>query len=127
MSNKLSLRAKLLLSAVMTIFLIVLLGGVGIFKMNQMANVAGQALLETKAEDATKESVEKAHTFFKTQVQEWKNILIRGNDPQNFDKYLGQFGDEEKKVQSALNTASGSMKALGLDSVHPGWNPERCG
>ena len=114
MSNKHSLRAKLLLSAVMTSALIVLLGGVGTFKMNQMANVAGQALRETKAEDATKESVENAHAYFKTQVQEWKNILIRGNDPQNFDKYLAQFGDEEKKVQSALSTASASMKALGL-------------
>ena len=94
MSNKHSLRAKLLLSAVMTSALIVLLGGVGTFKMNQMANVAGQALRETKAEDATKESVENAHAYFKTQVQEWKNILIRGNDPQNFDKYLAQFGEK---------------------------------
>ncbi|UZE95896.1 methyl-accepting chemotaxis protein [Alkalimarinus alittae] len=37
---------------------------------------------------------------FKGQVQEWKNILIRGSDPSNLNKYWGRFEEQEAKVQS---------------------------
>lgn len=47
-------------------------------------------------------SVGRAQTDFKTQVQEWKNILIRGNDKTNFDRYLKGFESEEAAVQLEL-------------------------
>lgn len=37
---------------------------------------------------------------FKGQVQEWKNVLIRGSDPSSLDKYWGRFEKQEAKVQS---------------------------
>ncbi|MFD2230813.1 methyl-accepting chemotaxis protein [Alkalimarinus sediminis] len=37
---------------------------------------------------------------FKGQVQEWKNVLIRGSDPANLDKYWGRFEQQEAKVQA---------------------------
>ncbi|WP_250656468.1 methyl-accepting chemotaxis protein [Alkalimarinus coralli] len=37
---------------------------------------------------------------FKGQVQEWKNVLIRGSDPSNLDKYWGRFEKQEAKIQS---------------------------
>ena len=114
MLNKLNLRAKLILLSIVTILLLALLGGVGILKMHQMAAITEQGLLAVKTENAAMAAVENANLQFKTQVQEWKNILIRGNDSQNFDKHLAQFDDMEMKVQSALGTASGLMKELGL-------------
>lgn len=39
---------------------------------------------------------------FKTQVQEWKNILIRGHDAEQYDKYLKRFTDRENDVQQYL-------------------------
>lgn len=40
---------------------------------------------------------------FKTQVQEWKNVLIRGSDPDNLDKYWGRFQQREADIQTALD------------------------
>lgn len=37
---------------------------------------------------------------FKRQVQEWKNVLIRGKDPKQLKKYWGKFKAQEEKVQS---------------------------
>lgn len=37
---------------------------------------------------------------FKKQVQEWKDILLRGQTPADLDKYTRQFHDEEARVRS---------------------------
>jgi methyl-accepting chemotaxis protein len=36
---------------------------------------------------------------FKIQVQEWKNVLLRGSDPKQLEKYWGKFEEREAKVQ----------------------------
>ncbi|MBC9252068.1 chemotaxis protein [Pseudomonas alcaligenes] len=46
--------------------------------------------------------VDQANLEFKSQVQEWKNVLLRGQDPANLDKYWKQFEDQEAKVQKIL-------------------------
>lgn len=40
---------------------------------------------------------------FKTQVQEWKNTLLRGSDPVSLEKYWGEFEKNEQKVQDNAN------------------------
>ncbi len=41
----------------------------------------------------------KMNLRFKTQVQEWKNTLIRGEDPGQLDKYWGRFLDHAETIQ----------------------------
>src|SRR5436190_1539803 len=36
---------------------------------------------------------------FKTQVQEWKNILLRGQDPHDLEKYRRSFFEHENRVR----------------------------
>jgi len=44
-----------------------------------------------------------AQVSFKIQVQEWKNILLRGEDPEKLDKYFKGFTEEEANVRSKLS------------------------
>ncbi|TRX76322.1 methyl-accepting chemotaxis protein [Pseudomonas mangiferae] len=46
--------------------------------------------------------LDQANYDFKLQVQEWKDVLLRGKNPQNLDKYWTQFEAQEAKVQATL-------------------------
>jgi len=45
-----------------------------------------------------------AQLHFKKQVQEWKNVLLRGYEPELYERYLDQFYDEERNTRNALET-----------------------
>ncbi|MFA6314072.1 MAG: methyl-accepting chemotaxis protein [Sterolibacterium sp.] len=112
--NNLKTSTKLLLLAVTSSALLLLLSAVGIFEMRSMAGENSHGLRAAKTESEAVQAVENAQAHFKTQVQEWKNILIRGNDPANFDKHTAQFTEEETKVQGYLGSATGLMKERGI-------------
>ena len=52
---------------------------------------------------------------FKKQVQEWKNVLLRGRNPVDFDKYWTQFTYQEALTASQLAELEGLMVELGMD------------
>ena len=47
--------------------------------------------------------IEEANLQFKIQVQEWKNVLLRGRQPADMDKYWQQFQAREQQVQQLLD------------------------
>ena len=50
--------------------------------------------------------VDQANLQFKMQVQEWKDVLLRGKQPADRDKYWGQFEAQEGQVQDTLGRLS---------------------
>ena len=72
------------------------------------------SLVEQNVEILT--DITNAHVIFKTQVQEWKNILIRGNDAAQFEKYVTRFKQRSAQTQALLSHAIKISKELSLDS-----------
>jgi len=48
------------------------------------------------------EGTRTAQVQFKTQVQEWKNILLRGHEPAQFEHFLGAFLARNDEIQDQL-------------------------
>ncbi|WP_297840131.1 methyl-accepting chemotaxis protein [Pseudomonas sp.] len=50
----------------------------------------------------TSQLLDEANLQFKIQVQEWKNVLLRGKQPAELSKYWGQFDERQRQVQDIL-------------------------
>ncbi len=61
-----------------------------------------------------------AQVDFKKQVQEWKDLLIRGQNPESYDQYFSNFEKEERLVQDTLNILEFEMDKLGMDKSKVG-------
>ncbi|QFS86308.1 MULTISPECIES: methyl-accepting chemotaxis protein [unclassified Marinobacter] len=54
---------------------------------------------------------------FKTQVQEWKNVLIRGADSDQLEKYWQRFQKEEASIQAQLDSLIPAVEAASAKSL----------
>jgi len=57
-----------------------------------------------------------AQLDFKKQVQEWKDTLLRGNDPELFKKYSDQFAQREATVDADLQSLQKLFAGAGVDT-----------
>ncbi|MBF0566772.1 MAG: hypothetical protein HQK89_16220 [Nitrospirae bacterium] len=57
-----------------------------------------------------------AQVTFKKQVQEWKDMLLRGTNPEMLEKYTKNFNNQEEKVQISLKDLKAIMEKLGLQT-----------
>ncbi|MBP8184650.1 MAG: methyl-accepting chemotaxis protein [Pseudomonas sp.] len=98
---KRSLRAQLLALLGGSLLLILL---IALSCFNSLANDVGayRNLLTGPIEAA--KLIEESNLAFKNQVQEWKNLLIRGQSPSEFAKHWSQFETQERKIQEILST-----------------------
>jgi methyl-accepting chemotaxis protein-1 (serine sensor receptor) len=80
----------------------------GIYSLNQsLADYATTVRVGSESAYATK-GVESA---FKTQVQEWKNVLLRGKDPKDLDKHWGAFTKSERAVDESAKDLLAALPA----------------
>ena len=93
-SRSTSVQTKLLgaLALGLTVILFCALGGLASAWLSLSTEVPPQVQRAADAERVGRE--------FRAQVQEWKNVLIRGNDPAMLEKHLKAFKDNGAQVQT---------------------------
>ncbi|CAD2243004.1 methyl-accepting chemotaxis protein [Xanthomonas arboricola] len=90
-----SLQSKLLgaLALGLSVILLCALGGLGTAWLSLSGKVPPEVAQASSSEEITRD--------FRLQVQEWKNVLIRGRDPGLLDKHLSAFREQGRKVQAS--------------------------
>lgn len=104
MLQKLSLKLKITLLVILVSGSMIILGALGFKEINDISKVSNQKFVSIDTQMEFLMDIERAHVAFKIQVQEWKNVLIRGNDQSQFDKYLAGFNKRDQEVQQHLAT-----------------------
>ncbi|MCM0081927.1 methyl-accepting chemotaxis protein [Geomonas sp. Red32] len=92
-----TIRAEL--SAIMGLGIVVVLAG-GLFGLWSSWNSITTLGSKVQQGNANTFEVLKMTLDFKKQVQEWKDVLLRGSDPAKFEKYWGNFEKKEQEVQA---------------------------
>ncbi len=99
MSINRSLRSQLLTLQGASVFLVILIA-LFCFRYLSQAVTAYSDLMSGTLKSS--QMVDTANLEFKIQVQEWKNVLLRGKKPESLDKYWKQFESQESKVNAQL-------------------------
>ena len=94
------------------ILVMIALALIGISGARSVNNRLGGAIVQARAGAAEIDAVRDGQVHFKVQVQEWKNILLRGMDQAAFDRHLEGFSEAEQGVQSHLD----SVRAMRLEA-----------
>lgn len=109
-STKLSLLAGFLL-------IIMLLLSLFSWRALNQSNDATQLVLKrSQTLENAIDTARSSQVNFKIQVQEWKNILLRGKDVDSFEKHKKSFIDHSKKTQEGFQKLTGIMKELNINN-----------
>ena len=109
-----SIRRRVLISiGILTVLIIVigLYNFIVILESNQQFH---KSVLEGRTMANAIDTARLSQVHFKKQVQEWKNILLRGNDKDLFDKHLRAFNEEDQKVNEYLKSLSQITSSSGM-------------
>ena len=76
--------------------LFIIISGIAISLLNQAISDYNQLIAGSVAQER---SINAMNFKFKVQVQEWKNVLLRGKDPQKLTQYWNQFEEMHNAIQ----------------------------
>lgn len=99
---KLSL--KLPLAFILALGLLLLGGLFGIFKLSSALNVYEN---EVKLAGEAHAKVAEINGDFARSIQEWKNVLLRGKEPKDLEKYWKAHGVEMQEAQNDIKACVG--------------------
>jgi methyl-accepting chemotaxis protein len=104
------------LAAGLIVFMVVL-AVVGLEGAGSVQSRLHESMTTAKDVATMVDTARSAQVHFKIQVQDWKDILLRGRDTAAFDKYLGAFTQEEVTVRSTLAAVTRMFAATDADTT----------
>lgn len=110
-------RRSLATLAGLLMLVVVVTGAASLYALHVTARSAEADLRRMGAVIAALDEARLAQVHFKKQVQEWKNLLLRGDDPVDRDRYLAAFEREADTVAAMLERIGGRIAAT---DVPPG-------
>ncbi|MDR7091561.1 methyl-accepting chemotaxis protein [Cellvibrio fibrivorans] len=114
MFSNLTLKFKILLLSALIVLGLSTLGITAYVQIRSYNAVVDDTATHSQRRSDILAEIQAAAINFKTQVQEWKNILIRGNDAEQFTKYVDGFIKSEEIVQKHLSAALALQKEEGV-------------
>jgi methyl-accepting chemotaxis protein len=108
MNFRQSLQFKLLAAYLASAVLLVIGVAVGVFSLK---SALGNYQNEVRQMQDAAAAILQVQSNFKVQVQEWKNVLLRGKDPEQLEKYWGKFQSQEKKVHGDARSLADALPA----------------
>ncbi|HYH03729.1 MAG TPA: methyl-accepting chemotaxis protein [Bacillota bacterium] len=91
-----------------------IIGSIGLVSFNQIITFGKANMNQNSIILQAVDQSRFAQVHFKIQVQEWKNLLLRGDDPAEFAKYKKSFLAESAETQQVLKDLKISVSKLGL-------------
>ena len=101
-----SLRRRVIITVAVFTMLTVAIGLYSLIAIVETNKRLNKSVIEGGTMAKAIDTARLAEVHFKKQVQEWKNILLRGNDKGLFDKHLAAFNEEDRKVNEYLQSLS---------------------
>ena len=106
---------KLSVSIALVLILVAGMAWAGLFGLQALASGIQVAMTDSGRVETGLRAQADAVSEFKTQIQEWKNLLLRGHDPEARAKFLAAMDERAAKVGSALDRLEVVAPAIGLD------------
>ena len=115
MLDDLSVKSKLQVLVGLLLALAVGLWFSGFVALEKVLAQSGAASAATSRATLAGDQARDAQAQFKGQVQEFKDILLRGHDPALMAKYLENFNKQEAAVRDSLTRLETVLPTVGLD------------
>jgi methyl-accepting chemotaxis protein len=112
--RNLSVRTRLTLLILIPNFMLLATVGYGLHAVRESVQRQANGQKMDKTVRLAIDSSRKAQVQFKAQVQEWKNLIVRGGDPEDFQAYRNAFLKASGQVQEDLNTLTALMGDMGM-------------
>jgi len=109
-----SVRRRVIITVGIFTVLTVVIGLFSLIAIVETNKRLHQSVFEGQMMIKTVDTARQAQVHFKRQVQEWKNILLRGNDQHLYEGHLRAFDEEDRRVKEELQSLSRMTATLGL-------------
>jgi len=112
--QEISIRRRILITVGIFTVLTIVIGLYGLLAIKETNKRLHDSVIEGQEMIKTVDTGRLAQVHFKRQVQEWKDILLRGNDRRLYELHARAFDDEDRQVNEYLQTLSRMATRMGL-------------